>query len=351
MSTLSTSAHPADVSSLITPTAPASVHLEGSVVLSMVKHAREQSPKSVYGKLVGHIVGDVLQVTRGSSVSAEQDQTNDSIQPAYFEGHPCGLYSSTSLDDNDDLHEMCGYMALYQRSNPASVLILYNPALTQRGILSLRVVRVSQVYLDLQENNGKLTAERCREYGLTNPTDILQDVHFSIHNSHLVTAYLFELFTDEKSSHLISSNAEILNPAPTKVAGQLLEKLLDKNILNMSGTAGSANAQPAQPLLDSYTYALERYQRENAYLTRQKTEYARKCEEVRLDNQRRATASLNPLSLPEQPQFNEPSLHDIQLYSVRVNNAARELHTVTELAHMKQLILKKLVTAENFQIE
>lgn len=278
-------------------------------------------------------------MTRCYAVNSSYDYDTE-IQPSFFDGAACGLYTSSTLDEShDSLLELLNVMSLHQRTNPSSVLVLYNAELTQRGIFSLRVVRVSQKYLDL-EQQGRITAEKCADAGLS-PTEMFEDVHFFIHNSHLVTAYMFSLTSDPKLSAMMASHQQTLNPAPTAVSHQLLERLIEK---------GKTSNSP--PLLDLYTASLERFQRETTYIQRQKADYTKRVEDIQIENQRRARSRLGLLNIPEQPQLNDPSLQDIQLYSVRIENVAQDLALVTELAHHKQSLLKKFITQEGqFVIE
>lgn len=341
-------ATPQQMSTTTTPT-PSRVLIEGSVVLTIIKQSRECQPVAAYGKTIGHVVDDTLTITRSFPVSSEQDfsPTKDD-QPSFFEGSPCGLFSSCPLDESHDaLSELCTVMALHQRANPAAVLILYNPALTQRGMFSLRVVRVTQKYLDL-EQHGRFTAEKCAAIGL-NPTEMFEDVHFFIHNSHLVFAYIFELTQDPALSHLMVTHREVLDPSPTAVSNQLLDRLLDRGS-NANTASLSTTTHSPHPLFDQYAFALERFHRETGSLQRQRVDHDKRVNDIREENRRRAGARLPPLNIPEQPAFADPSLQDIQLFSVRINNVAADLSTMTELAHQKQSLLKKLITTEGHYV-
>jgi len=315
------------------------------VILKIIKHSREFAPAFAYGKNFGHQQDDVLHITKVFPFPTDPndtaaDQLAD-MTGTFFDAQPCGLYSSCTFDEsNDSLLEICNYMSLHQHFSSSSVLILYNPALTQRGIFSFRVVRLTDNFLNL-EQKGVFTAEAFHRAGLKSCTDIFQDIPFLVHNNHLIMGYLFDL-QNHANGDLLASHQQLLDPSPTAVSNQLLEKLLERV---SSSSTSSSTAYP--PLFDQYIAALERYQRESALITRQKGDYIRKVEEIRVENQRRSKQGLSQLPQPHDVQMEPPSVMDLYLLASRINSASTDLCTLTQLAQFKQNILKSLLKPES----
>ena len=311
---------------------PTKVHIEGSVLLKIVKHARENSPTTIYGQNLGHQEGDVLQITNCFPLLDLDSYNTDVlalVQQSHYDAATVGLYCSTVYSEYYDL-EMAQVMAQHQSLYPNSVMVVYNPVLSQAGQLSVRVVRLSENFLKMEKTNS-FTADSFKEHQVTGAT-IFESVPFVIHNPHIIHAYLWEL----DATKSLDATDIILNPIPASHIVSLITELS-----SASTVPGTNNTHASY--LEYYQTLLERYQRDTAWVARQKADYTRKTEELRVENERRQRNGLKPLNVPDAPKLNEPSIVDIQLMAQRIDAIATDLTSMTTAAQQKQIILKRFV--------
>eukprot|EP00461_Guttulinopsis_vulgaris_P001027 UN01027 len=308
------------------------VNIEGSVLLKIIKHCRENSPNTVYGQNLGHQVGSTLQITNCFPLIDIDSYNSDMLtllQSSHYDATQFGLYCSTIYSEYFEL-EMCQVMAQHQTLYPNSVMILYNPVLTQNGVISIRVVRLSEEFLAVEKANS-FTPETFKKYQ-AQPDKIFQNVPFFIHNPHIVHAYLYEL----NQQNLLSAQDMLLNPTPSQHAMNLINQL--------STVVTTSNGHQNASYLEQYQLALERYQRDVTWVNKQRADHARKCDEIRAENARREQNKLRPLNLPEAPKIQEPSIIELYLLAQRIGSISTDLFTLANLSSGKQNTLKRMIT-------
>jgi translation initiation factor 3 subunit H len=195
------------------------VQVDGIVALKLIRHVREALPEIVSGQLLGLVVGDTLEVTQCFPIASTNpdDDLSDEEQQARSQEDTIAmmkLLRTVNVDANSVGWYTCGILAShltpecirsqyrYQTNTPRSVMLLFDPVATSRGILGLRALRLSQKFMKLYGKDS-FTRESISEVGLSFDA-IYEELPIEIVNTGLLRSLIWQL---EESSSLQPSFA------------------------------------------------------------------------------------------------------------------------------------------------
>eukprot|EP00941_MAST-03F_sp_MAST-3F-sp1_P006273 g6273.t1 len=177
------------------------IHLDGMVVLKIIKHCHEQMPQNVTGSLLGLDVSSVLEVTNSFPYPSSSDVNADEYQIEMMkmlrevnaDNNCVGWYQSSTMGSfcTADLVET---QFSYQKNlGDKMVVLVYDPLQSSQGSLSIRAFRLTKAFMDAYSVKGaKFTASMLKEKKLDS-TKILEEVKVHIKNSPLVKALMYDL--------------------------------------------------------------------------------------------------------------------------------------------------------------
>ena len=176
------------------------VHIEGLVLLKVIKHCEEylEQSQAVTGSLLGLRTRDVIEITQCFSIPSTDVKATQNFQKEML-----GLMESC----REDNYTMGWYRSAvngrylseytiqsqykYQQTSPSAICLVYDPTASKNGRLLIRAFRLTNKFVKFYKTN---------EFGPTmisnfnlNSDDIFEELSIKIHNSHLVHAFLFEL--------------------------------------------------------------------------------------------------------------------------------------------------------------
>lgn len=175
------------------------VQLDGLVLLKMINHARDCLPESASGQLLGLDTGSTLEITSSFpmplGLSSAQEETYQlemmkSLRGVNVDTNTVGWYQ-ISMMGSFLTSTLIEAQHAYQKHIPNSVVLIYDPLMTQRGHLSIRAYRLSEKFMAIYEKSP-LTQELFTEGGIESP-EIFEELPIQIHNSHLIHGFLYEL--------------------------------------------------------------------------------------------------------------------------------------------------------------
>jgi len=179
------------------------VQLDGLVLLKIIKHCKERVYETVTGQLLGLDVEGRLEVTNSFPFPSGEDVDTDAYQISMMkalrtvnvDNNTVGWYQSARMA-NFLTQDLIDAQFNYQKTIPSSVVVVYDPTLTNGGHLQLSAFRLTDKFMKLYES-GKFTQKAFSAFDIKS-SDILQEIPVKVHNSHLVHAFLYEL-REEKS--------------------------------------------------------------------------------------------------------------------------------------------------------
>ncbi|KAL7578333.1 hypothetical protein ACA910_012739 [Epithemia clementina (nom. ined.)] len=197
------------------------VHLEGLVLLKIVKHCHESLPQLVTGSLLGLSNGEgVLEVTHAfpfpdSSKHHKSGMDGEVDDAAGMEGHEFQLemmrmLKEVNVDNNCVGWYQSMYLGIYSTSNllenqlsyqtelsPNAVVILYDPMQTANGNMVLRAYRLS---------DRTIKAKTRGTNTFIPPKDIFEEIPVTLTNPGLVRALLSDISDGAANNNTTSSN-------------------------------------------------------------------------------------------------------------------------------------------------
>ncbi|TPX37756.1 hypothetical protein SmJEL517_g00449 [Synchytrium microbalum] len=188
------------------------VQLDALVVMKIIKHCRELAPTPVTGQLLGIDVAGVLQVTNcfpftvvspgddgGDAYGGSANEPDDAkyqlsmlrcLRQLNYDVQMVGWYKSADLGSFWS-QSFIDTQFQYQRDFAQSVVIVYDTARSSQGNLSLKALRLSNTFMELYRHR-RFTMESLINNKLT-PSSVIEYLPVKIHNSHLLTALLYQL--------------------------------------------------------------------------------------------------------------------------------------------------------------
>ncbi|KAI2801396.1 Eukaryotic translation initiation factor 3 subunit H [Blomia tropicalis] len=184
------------------------VQIDGLVILKIIKHCHEEgSSPEAQGVLLGLVYDNRLEITNcfpfpRSNDDDETDETSveyqytmmrhlrnvnvDHLQVGWYQCNPYGSQLN-KLETVDS-------QFLYQSAIDESVVIFFDPIRTQRGFLSLKTYRLTNLAMTLCKN-GEFKPETLRQNKMSFEK-FFEEIPIIIRNSHLIKALLLEIDED-----------------------------------------------------------------------------------------------------------------------------------------------------------
>mmetsp|Transcript_10004 Transcript_10004/g.32433 ORF Transcript_10004/g.32433 Transcript_10004/m.32433 type:complete len:329 (+) Transcript_10004:34-1020(+) len=192
-------------------TALRSVHLDGQVVLKIVKHCKENLPNLVTGQLLGLDIGSTLEITNCfpyPSARADEDAEEDAdgfyqlemmrcLRDVNVDNNHVGWYQSTYMGSFQTV-ELIETFLNYQESIKHCVCIIYDPVRSQQGVLSLKALKLRDNFMEVYKGST-FTEAALKKAGLS-WTDVFQEIPVTITNSPLSTAMMAEIQSESMST-------------------------------------------------------------------------------------------------------------------------------------------------------
>jgi translation initiation factor 3 subunit H len=180
------------------------VQVDGLVLLSMMKHAKQSSPKQVTGSLLGLDQDGDLEVTNtfamldigedgdGSSVDDYQLEMMKMLREVNVDNNLVGWYQTAHLGNfctPNVINTQYDFQALISNN---TVVLVYDPIQTANGSLYLKAFRLTDEYMKTHKHSeGNFTKESVSINSLTSQ-NILEEIPVKLRNSGLIQAFLFE---------------------------------------------------------------------------------------------------------------------------------------------------------------
>jgi len=183
------------------------VQISGLVVLKIIKHCKENTPEFVTGQLLGLDSGSTLEVTNcfptpfpnrsewddgeaGGDAGLEyQIEMMKNLRDVNVDSNTVGWYQSTFLGAFVNIGTIESQFN-YQANLKKCVVVVYDPAKTVQGSLSLQAYRLTDQFISLfpdQQFSPDVSL------GSITYLDIFEEIPIRIHNSSLINALLYEL--------------------------------------------------------------------------------------------------------------------------------------------------------------
>jgi len=320
------------------------VQLDALVVLKIIKHCQESFPDLVTGQLLGLDIANTLEVTNcfpfptdttnddenveesaiSSAMAEYQLEMMKCLREVNVDNNAVGWYSSTYMGSFINKATIDTQYNYQEKINTA-VVVVYDPVKTSQGHLSLKAYRLTQNFMALYEQK-RFTKESMIKNGISFH-NIFEEIPISIHNSHLVTAFLTELGDSGKIQDDSSVAALDLSTNP------FLEKNLEVLLDNMDDLGAE------QSKFQYYQRNLQKHlQQQNTWLQKRRAEnLARKA----------AGEELLPEEDPSAYKLpTEPSRLDSLLISNQINNYCMQINQFSATSFTKLFCVAGLQKVE-----
>lgn len=258
------------------------IQIEGSVVLSIVRHCHGALPAPGTGSLLGLDVEDRVEVASCFPHPLDASAEAEGIDPSEYQLDMMKALRSVGIDSNnvgwynsvffnsyfygDEISFAQAWAKIvegqyaYQSSIPNSVVLLYDPMVASRGEFSLRAFRLSASFMKVYakcalkgERLPSITKEDFSAFDISS-SDIFDEIPVKIHNSLLVHAFLYEL--REKKQFVSDSRLEFHGEEVLKKSMDRLGQVIDEFVSEQNG------------YLYHQREAQRRIQRQEAFLTK-----------------------------------------------------------------------------------
>ncbi|CAG0914606.1 unnamed protein product [Notodromas monacha] len=179
------------------------VQIDGLAVLKIIKHCHEETSGTLdvaQGVLLGLVVDNKLEITNSFPFPRHPDETMDeedyqlemmrNLRKINIDHFHVGWYQSTQ-QGNFLSPTVLESQFTYQMAIAESVVLIYDPAKTSRGFLSLRAFKLSPEAVKLYKEED-FSPEKVKNLQLSFE-HLLKEIRVVIKNSHLVNALLLEL--------------------------------------------------------------------------------------------------------------------------------------------------------------
>jgi translation initiation factor 3 subunit H len=179
------------------------VQIDGLAVLKIIKHCHEETSGVMdvaQGVLLGLVSDNKLEITNSFPFPRAPDENMDeedyqlemmrNLRKINIDHFHVGWYQSTQ-QGNFISPPVLESQYTYQIAISESVVLIYDPAKTARGFLSLRAFKLSPQAVQLYKDED-FSPEKVKSLGLSFE-ELLVEIKVVIKNSHLVNALLLEL--------------------------------------------------------------------------------------------------------------------------------------------------------------
>ncbi|GAB4818778.1 hypothetical protein N2152v2_005824 [Parachlorella kessleri] len=212
------------------------VQLEGSVVLKIAKHCKENASATsvVTGQLLGLDVGQTLEVTDcfpfPGNVEDETDVTDGEsyqlemmrcLREINADNNMVGWYQS-SVSGSFQVVEIIETFVNYMENLERCICIVYDLTASYTGALGLKAIRLSDTFVEAYRE-GSLTIEKVRAKSLS-WRDVFVEIPITVHNSPLAVALMAEI---EPPSTTTQQDFDRLNLSIAPVLEKNMEFLND----------------------------------------------------------------------------------------------------------------------------
>ena len=180
------------------------IHLDGLVLLQIIKHANDHSPKVVTGSLLGMENDDVLEITQsfanpdpekeGIDGNAFQMDMMHNLKEVNMDNNKIGWYQSTSMGAFCSLDVVENQFQYQENMGPNAVCVTYDPTETRNGKLALKAFRLTEAFYD-EYKKGAFKSESVTTNEIASET-IFEEIPIKLHNTELVNCWLLENVQD-----------------------------------------------------------------------------------------------------------------------------------------------------------
>jgi translation initiation factor 3 subunit H len=261
------------------------VQVDFGVVLQIIKHCHEEgsSLDTVNGQLAGLVNNSTrtlevtncfpLYVPETENPEEAAAEVNLDIMKKYrtlnYDYHNVGWYQSTHLGSHVDKNFLENQLS-YQSALEESIVLVYDPLATSRGMLSIKAYRLSERLLECLTGEVEFTPENVQQVSVEHD-DMFEEIPLKIKTSKLGSVLLCEL---EGRSDGVQT-FDFLSLATSNVLQWNLKLL-------MSGV----------DMLHMDTFRLVQYEKKQGQIRQEKQKFLQKRRE---ENQKRAAKGEPPL--------------------------------------------------------
>jgi len=324
-----------------------SVQIDGRAVLKIIRHCAAFTPTPVTGELLGLDIGSTLEITdcfpfpTESHEQGSKNNDSDSVSADYqismmhclreinVDNNMVGMYMSSYLGSYQTEALIETFLS-YQESLSRCVCIIHDPtSVAERGVLSLKALRLSDAFVAFYKNNT-FTTEQIHKAGLQLDS-IFEEIPLHVHNSALVSALMSTL---APAPELMSNaDSDRLNLDASAQLEKNVEFLID-NLDDLSREAAVINQWQRQNMRNN--------QARMAFLAKRRAE-----------NAARRAAGEEPLPEDDGPMGRgsgpEPTRLSAYLIANEMNTFCNGIHSLTS-GTLKKLSLASYLhgpSAEN----
>ncbi len=173
-----------------------SVQINAVSMLKIINNCTEKQPEVATGWLMGLDVGARLEVTAAIPKLNGTEKEKEEYRKAAFlhldqyngDNYIVGWYLSAFRDEWIDEHSVKGQYS-YQKENPASVLIVYDP-FSKKNSLSLRAYRLTGAFMKFFEKRN-LSHVNFTKFGVDSG-NIFEELPIKVLSSSLAAAFLYD---------------------------------------------------------------------------------------------------------------------------------------------------------------
>ncbi|KAL1924305.1 uncharacterized protein VTP21DRAFT_7340 [Calcarisporiella thermophila] len=315
-----------------------SVQLDGLVVLKIIKHCRESFPSSVTGQLLGLDVDGVLEVTNCFPFPGSKEDDDENVDGAQYQldmlrclreinvdNNTVGWYYSTYLGSSMN-QSLIDTQFNYQKGlGNKSIVIVHDVSRSAQGNLSLRAFRLKNSFMEAYKEK-KFTTESLAKAKL-NFSNIFEELPIQIHNSHLLTAMLYELEdlslkTGQPIEGTSALRADDDLPTPLAPNFDMLELSLDPYI--------EKNLELLMESIDEHQSDQNNHQYWQRSVAREQAKIQQYLQKRRQENVQRQAQGLPPLPEEDVSQMfripPEPSRLDSLLINAQIHQYCRQIN-------------------------
>jgi len=177
--------------------------VDGIVILRIMKHQVNQTGR-ISGTLLGLDAGENVEITHSFQSCRSEEEEERMIQllkkEANVDSLVVGQYISTNLGDfytKDNVE----FQAQHQVHSPHSVFLVFDNVPTFQGVLSLKALRLTNVFMEEWCSRDRLGSETFTRLA---PSQVFEELPIRVRNPYLVHAFLADVLS---SKSLISASA------------------------------------------------------------------------------------------------------------------------------------------------
>ena len=198
------------------------IKLEGLVVLKIIKHCKQGLPELVTGQLLGLARGNTVEVTNcfpfpHTQADEEAVDSGDnyqlemmkSLREVNADSNTVGWYQSCYLGSTLS-ESVIESQFNYQNTIKKSFVLTYDPLQSStQGILALKALRLTDAFMELYKSQS--FTQKSLDQARLSFNDIFEEINISISNSHLISAYLWEIEGNKTLSQIGLKGLDLSN--------------------------------------------------------------------------------------------------------------------------------------------